>query len=119
MPNNTRAPRWTPEQATQFLDQADASGISDRAFAEQAGITEQRISWWRMKLDRRKRPGRRPESELQAKPRFMELTNKPRSTSPVEQIEVRLANGRCVLVPPTMDPLSLRSLLETVEGLTC
>lgn len=107
-----------------MLDRADVSGVSDSAFAQKAGVTGQRLSWWRQQLGRRRPRG---GGEGESAPVFVELRAK-RSPTVVdprplptagEELEIRLANGRSVIVPASVDLKRLERLLAAVEGRAC
>jgi hypothetical protein len=65
--------RWTPEHAASVLDEAERSGLIDRAFAKRRGIDPQRLWWWRKRLNK--------TETKEAKVGFMELAVRP-STNP-------------------------------------
>ena len=107
-----------------MLDRADASGLSDSAFAQKAGVTGQRLSWWRQQLGRRRPRG---EGQVEGTPAFVELraqraltgiTSRSSATA-ANEIEIRLVNGRSVLVPESVDLERLGPLLAAAEGRAC
>ncbi len=82
--------RWTESWASQVLDEADRSGLSDRAFGRRRGIDPQRLSFWRRRLGRKRERGAK-------RPAFIEL--RPRESAPAMAIEIHLTNGRVVKMP--------------------
>lgn len=109
--------RWTPEHAASLLDEAERSGLSDRAFAKRRGIDPQRLWWWRKRLAKT----RTKEAEVG----FVELAVRSPAT-PVTtasltagRVEILLCNGRVVATPVDVDPVVLARLLDAVEGRRC
>ena len=110
-----------------MLDRADASGLSDSAFARKTGITGQRVSWWREKLGRRRPRGERQRRskaaqgfvEVRAKKTKKGVAAVPAATGGAREVEIRLVNGRSVLVPESVDLNLLERLLAAVEGRRC
>lgn len=105
--------RWTVTEAQQVLADVDRSGLSDRAFAKRSGLDPQRLWWWRKRLEQARR------SEAIA---FVEV--KPKAvasmgTKSVDVLEVRLLNGRVVMVPTVIEPTMLVRLLDAIEGRSC
>lgn len=109
--------RWTPEHAESLLDEAERSGLSDRAFAKRRGIDPQRLWWWRKRLDKTR--------TQEAQVGFVELAMRSpptaRATDSVtaNRIEILLGNGRVVATPVDVDPVVLARLLDAVEGRRC
>jgi hypothetical protein len=126
---------WSRNDAEKVLEAWRASGTLLEPFAQKYGLVAQRLRWWSSKLEasvpqaspssgnvtfaqvrvvRRKRPA--------AKSRSFHATKTRVATSPSpinEPLEVKLANGRCVRVPPTFDATSLTRLLVVLEELPC
>jgi hypothetical protein len=105
--------RWTVTQAEQVLAELERSGLSDRAFARQKGIDSQRLWWWRRRLEQT----RQDESVA-----FVEVKPKMVMGMPPERVdvlEVRLLNGRVVMVPTVIEPRVLVRLLDAIEGRSC
>ena len=119
--------RWSADEATKVLDRADASGLSDLAFARKTGITGQRVSWWREKLGRRRGRGGRPRKskapegfvEVQAKKTKERVEAAAAAAGGTRDVEIRLVNGRSVVVAESMDLGLLERLLVAVEGRRC
>ena len=105
--------RWTPEHATQLLDAADRSGLSDRGFAKRRGVDAQRLWWWRKRLGRQK-------AAAQSDAKFVELAvRSPAGTVATSRVEILLSNGRVVATPVDVEPGALARLLDAVEGRQC
>jgi hypothetical protein len=50
------AKRWNAALARKMLDEYSASGMSLTAFARTCGVNLQRLSWWRKRLTKARRP---------------------------------------------------------------
>lgn len=89
------------------------SGQSVRAFCRAEGINEPKFYWWRRRL----------EQADQHKPSFLPVHVVRDDADPpaTGTIEVVLANGRSLRVPPGFDPQTLLSLVEILEarGISC
>lgn len=89
------------------------SGQSVRAFCRAEGINEPKFYWWRRRLE---------QTDPQ-KPSFLpvHVVRDDADPPPTPAIEVVLANGRSLRVPPGFDPQSLRALIEILEtgGASC
>lgn len=125
MATESRNKRWNAGEAAEILDRADASGLSDSAFAKEAGITGQRVYWWREKLGRRRaRVGQRSPK---GGPAFVEVRAKkkrarampPQVADPTRSVEIRLENGRSLVVSESVSLGLLEGLLVAVEGGQC
>ena len=102
--------RWTPEYAASMLEEAERSGLSDRAFAKRRGIVPQRLWWWRKRLGE-------TSSE---KTSFVEVAvRSPTTPQGSSRVEIQLGNGRVVATPVDIDPGLLARLLDAVEGQQC
>jgi hypothetical protein len=84
------------------------SGRSVRAFCRAEGISEPKFYWWRRRLEQSEQP----------KPSFLpvHIVAHDADQPATPAIEVVLANGRSLRVPPGFDPHSLRALVEILEG---
>jgi len=103
--------RWTAEEAEQELARADRSGLSDRAYAKQAGLDPQRLYWWRKRLHR----------EAQREPAFAEVKVVAPEVERIQdgRVEVELLNGRRVWLPTSIEPSIAARLLSAIEGQPC
>jgi hypothetical protein len=109
--------RWTPEHAASLLDEAERSGLSDRAFAKRRGFDPQRLWWWRKRLDKtRAKKAEVGFVELAVRSPAAPMTTAPMTTG---RIEILLGNGRVVATPVDVDPVVLSRLLDAVEGRRC
>ena len=50
------AKRWNAAVAQKVLDEYSASGLTLTAFARTCGVNLQRLSWWRKRLAKARRP---------------------------------------------------------------
>jgi hypothetical protein len=115
--------QWTAEKAGHILDEIEALGVTDSAFARQHGLNYGRIAWWRQRLDRlqgvrgpnRQKPLLSASKEVAG---FVELKALPEATAET-RIEVLLRNGRAVLIPMGVATDKLALLLDTIEGRAC
>jgi hypothetical protein len=123
MAKKAKSKHWSEAEAARILDEADASGLSDTAYGPKAGVTSQRLSWWRQRLGRR-----RPRSGAKVLPvsTFVEVRVREKAAVPEigqarerREIEIRLANGRSVVVPASLDLELLGRLLATVDATRC
>lgn len=127
MSRTKRSKQWSAAEAARILDRADGSGLSDAAFARKAGVTGQRLSWWREKLGRRRPRGGGRATAPTAPTAFVEVRAKrapmtggsPGPRAGAREIEIRLTNGRSVLVPESVDVERLGHLLAAAEGQPC
>lgn len=96
--------RWTDADARTVLAAQDASGLSVAAFAAREGIDTQRLYSWRRRLDR-------PVDAARA-PSFIEV----RPAGGSELVEVVLRSGHVLRVANSIDPSTLRRLVDALEG---
>lgn len=96
----------------------ESSGLSQRAFAEQEGVTSSTFQYWRRRVLRER--GRKARSE-RARPvplspvRIIpDAARAPESSSPA--FELRTPGGLAVRVPVGFDERELVRLLEVVAG---
>jgi hypothetical protein len=105
--------RWSVAEAQRVLEEQRRSGLSDRAFAKRKGLDPQRLWWWRKRIEAPR--GSEAVEFVEVKPRA--------GTSEVAtsgaMLEVRLVNGRVVMVPAEVEPLVLARLLDAIEGRRC
>jgi hypothetical protein len=90
------------EQWRKIISQQPASGLSIAAFCRQAEVSPASFYVWRRKL-------RRDTAH------FAEVKITPEPGPESSGIELRLSNGRCVLVRPGFDRQTLLDLLATLE----
>ena len=103
-----REPYWR-----QVLARWRRSGLKVRAFCRAEGVSEPGFYWWRRKLERadHKKTAFLPVH-------FVTEEAKPPAT---RDIEIVLANGRCLRVGPGFDPHTLVTLVDLLEagGTSC
>mgnify|MGYP000647403714 CR=1 FL=1 len=129
-----RKRRWTREDAEALCEAQQRSGLTLERFAEIHGIVAQRLRRWRDQSEHnasgpssmtpdvkftpvrlvQQQPRKRPTSEVPYPPHPAHASNFPPEAN---GLEVVLANGRCVRVPPDFDAASVVRLLAIVEGL--
>ena len=117
----TRRKRWTRRSEVEIrglLEDLTASGLSQRAFAEERGIPLSTLTWWRKKLDRDgRKPRRRKEPDL---PALVPIVISPEQGSATSfggrpaGFEVELRSGHLVRVPPGFDADGLRRVLSVL-----
>ena len=97
----------------QVLARWQRSGLSVRAFCRAEGVNEPQFYWWRRKL-----------SQVETRePAFVpvHVVTEELSAPAPRDIEVVLANGRCLRVGPGFDPHTLVTLVNLLEarGASC
>ena len=108
-------PRTRQEWAV-WVRKAEASELSISDFAARNGVSRSGLYRWRGKLGVSVSGQRAPKpSPSLAFVRLDPLLPSSSTTSP--PLEVALANGRVIRVPPVFDEASLARLLNVVEGL--
>jgi transposase len=98
-----REPYWR-----RVLGRWRRSGLSVRAFCQAEGVNEPQFYWWRRKLVRvePKEPAFVP----------VHVVTEDVSAPAPRDIEVVLANGRCLRVGPGFDPHTLVTLVDLLEA---
>ena len=118
--------RWTRSDAAGILDDVDRSGLSDTAFAKRHAIDRQRLTQWRARLGRphsQGRVARRKKTQgkrlpaVKSPPQFMEV--RLASVAASTTVEIRLRNGRAVVVNAGIQDEALAQLLDLVERERC
>ena len=103
-----RGRRWGAAEARAVLAAMDASGLSERAFADREGLQVQRLRRWRERL----------ESKAAVKAgvaAFVELGQQAAATAAANRIEIALRSGRVLRAAETIDPVVLRRLVDVLE----
>jgi transposase len=97
------------QQWRDWIHQWQHSGLSVRAFCARHGLAPPSFYAWRRTLQQRDTAA------------FIPVRLVPdESPAPAASLEVVLAGGRCVRVPPGFDPATLRQLLALLqEALPC
>ena len=103
--------QWTSELASRFLDEADQRK-SDRVYAEENGIKEQRLRWWRRRLDRKRR-GLGAGKKRRRPVDFVEVV--PSAPRLPFTLEVMLTNGRQFRIGGDVDTKVIRRLADALE----
>jgi len=111
MPGYLKKKRWTRADGAGILDDIERSGVSDSAFALHQDLDPQRISKWRGRL------GRPRKSMPRCSPTFVEVNSNV--AAPARSAEIRLRNGRSVIVSVDGGADALGALLDVVEGGGC
>jgi transposase-like protein len=96
--------RWTEREAREALAALEQSGKSLAAFAKLEGLSSERLYSWRTRL---------------SKLSFVEVRPTRVIDESVGVLEVVVATGRVVRVPPDFDSEALRRLLAVLEGDAC
>jgi hypothetical protein len=91
-----------------MIEQQEASGLTIAAFCRRRHVPEASFYAWRWKL-RAGVPPRRPGET------FVEVKIAPEPAAEPSALELRLLNGRCVLVRAGFDRRTLLELLATLE----
>jgi transposase-like protein len=108
--------RWTEQEARVALAALERSGKSVGLFAAEHGLAPQRLYSWRRRLDALGEAEPTTFQELVVRP-------SPRASageSDGARLEIVLASGVVVRVPPSFDAAVLRRLLEVlVQGREC
>jgi transposase-like protein len=99
------------EKWQSLFSEQEASGESVAGFCRARGVRESLFYYWKKRL----REAARPQFvEVQvAKP---QLRPKHSRCALESRIEVRLSNGRSLIVPPEFDASHLRALMAVVES---
>lgn len=100
----SRAPRWTPEQASRTLEKHASSGLSVAEFAAREGLDAKRLYRWRERL------GAAGLVSAAAAPTFVEV-KAARQT----RVEVVLRSGHVLFIPDSFDAGALTQLIEILE----
>ena len=94
-----------------LVEEARASDLTQKAFAQQRGLAPATLSWWTSRLRR----------EARAALVAVDIVEDPREDAPAcaADFRVELAGGRTVVVPTSFDATSLRRLVAALEGAAC
>jgi transposase-like protein len=103
----SRAPRWTPEQASRTLEKHASSGLSVAEFATREGLDAKRLYRWRERL------GAAGSVSAAAAPTFVEV-----KAARQARVEVVLRTGHVLFVPDSFDAGALTQLIEILERAT-
>jgi hypothetical protein len=98
----------------QRIEARRASGQSVRAWCGANGIREHSFYWWRKRLGLSPRK-RRPSKPVEAKPAPPAFARVVVQPSTVEPLRFRLAGGRELVLPASMDLSRVAELIAAVE----
>ena len=105
----------TRQEWAVWVRKAEASELSISDFASKNGVSRSALYRWRGKLGVSASGQRAPKASPLA---FVRLDpSLPSSSTTSPPLEVALANGRVIRVPPVFDEASLARVLNVVEGL--
>jgi hypothetical protein len=95
-----------------WLEEQRSSGVSVRTFCRRHGLNESAFYQWRSRL-----AGRDGRGESGTSPLFVPVDVVP--TKDVDRIEILLAGGQRVFVPPGADAATLARVMGVLEGRSC
>lgn len=117
-----RRRRWGEDEKVGIVLSVGAGGATVTQIAQQHEVTRQQIYAWRHELKKKGLLPAVPEAlflpvELDGRaelavPAIMTCTE----ARPPEQIELQLANGRCLRFGPALDAAALMQLIRAVEA---
>ncbi len=96
------------DQWRRVVERQQASGLTIAAFCRRMGVPEASFYAWRRKLRAGVPPCRPGET-------FVEVKIAPEPEPAASALELRLPNGRCVLVRAGFDRCTLLELVATLE----
>lgn len=99
----------TRAEWTKLVEESQASELTQKAFAQQRGLSPTTLSWWASRL-------RREAQEQTALVAVDVVEDAPTCTV---DFRVELASGRTVLVPAAFDAAALRRLVTALESAAC
>ena len=97
--------------------EAARSGLSNREFCRQRGLTTSQFYWWQRRLQRQPQGGARRPQAGSGRPSFALVSA---DGAPVETgIELVLAGGQRLRIAKGVDAPTLRTVLAVVEDARC
>lgn len=113
--------KWTSDEARKVLTTWHASGLSLGRFAREHGLTEQRLSWWRRRLERREKGPAEggPEAFERAGLVPVVVSAGSRANDAVVSIEVGGRISIVVSTPSAVEPRWLAKLVSELEQSCC
>ena len=99
----------TRAEWTRLVEEAQASELTQKAFAQQRGLSPTTLSWWTSRL-------RREARERSALVAVDVVDDAPACAV---DLRVELAGGRTVVVPAAFDAAALRRLVAALEAGAC
>ena len=112
-----RRRRWPEEEKLQILEEAMAPGVSMAEVARRHGLYPQQLYTWRRAFVEAGDRGATPAPMFV--PVQMAETNAPRRRPrrrPAGMVEVLLANGRTLRIPPDIEADTLARLVRALEA---
>jgi len=113
-PGKPRDPR-KEQHWRDLITRWQRSGLSVRAFCHRQRLAVPSFYAWRRTL--RQRDGRAQPAP--APVTFLPVQVRNDATDPPAPLELVLAHGRCLRIPPGFDPAHLRALLLALEDAPC
>ncbi len=104
----SRAPRWTPEQASRTLEKHSSSGLSVAEFAAREGLDAKRLYRWRERL------GAAGSASVASSTTFVEV-----KAARQARVEVVLPTGHVLFVPESFDAGALAQLIDVLARTQC
>ena len=103
----------TRAEWTKLVEEAQAGDLTQKAFAQQRGLSPTTLSWWASRLRR--------EAREQTALVVVDIVEDPRADAPTGTVDFRveLAGGRTVCVPSAFDAAALRRLVAALERRAC
>ena len=99
----------TRAEWTRLVEEAQASELTKKAFAQQRGLSPATLSWWTSRLRR----------EARAPAALVAVDIVDDAPACAADLRVELAGGRTVVVPAAFDASVLRRLVAALEGIAC
>jgi transposase-like protein len=99
------------------LDDWQRSGLSVRAFCRRHRLAEPTFYAWRRTLQQGDGLGH--ASQAPDPVTFLPVHIEHDAIDPRPPVELVVAGGRCLRIPPGFDPATLRALLAVLEGPSC
>jgi transposase len=100
-----------------LIDQWRRSGLSVRAFCDRNGLAVPSFYAWRRRLQQGDPLAH--VSQPSDAVTFLPVHFQPEPTGHRPPLELVLASGRCLRIPPGFDPTTLRALLAALEEPSC
>jgi transposase len=101
----------------QLLERWQRSGLSVRAFCRRHRLAEPTFYAWRRTLQQGGYLA--PDAQAPDPVTFFPVHIQHDAIDPRPAVELVLAGGRCLRIPPGFDPAALRALLAVLEGPPC
>jgi hypothetical protein len=100
----------------QLIDQWQCSGLSVRAFCERHSLAVPSFYAWRRRLQQAAPPAQVCSPHAVT---FLPVHVRPDPADHRPPLELVLASGRCLRIPPGFDPNALRALLAVLGEPSC